>query len=153
MMKRMMFLAAGVIASLAFTASARANTVFMVDSTVEVLSGTATTVTDTFSGPVSSFDGYLSGTSPTPVSETMSGNTIKFTYSPAPGPGAYTLNFLINSTSSTLLFNGTTLSAGANGGGFGTVTAVPEPASLALLGIGMTSFLAFRRLFKRNPVV
>lgn len=82
MMKRMMFLAAGVIASLAFTASARANTVFMVDSTVEVLSGTATTVTDTFSGPVSSFDGYLSGTSPTPVSETMSGNTIKFTYSP-----------------------------------------------------------------------
>jgi len=31
-----------------------------------------------------------------------------------------------------------------------TVTA-PEPSSMALLGIGMTSFLAFRRFFKRAP--
>jgi hypothetical protein len=31
-------------------------------------------------------------------------------------------------------------------------TTVPEPTSMALLGIGMTSFLAFRRFFKRTPV-
>jgi hypothetical protein len=31
--------------------------------------------------------------------------------------------------------------------------AVPEPSSIALLGIGMTGFLAFRRLFKRNATV
>jgi hypothetical protein len=31
-------------------------------------------------------------------------------------------------------------------------TSVPEPTSMALLGIGMTGFLAFRRLFKRNSV-
>jgi hypothetical protein len=30
--------------------------------------------------------------------------------------------------------------------------AVPEPTSMALLGIGMTSFLAFRRFFKRTPL-
>jgi len=35
--------------------------------------------------------------------------------------------------------------------GFSTGS-VPEPTSMALLGIGMTGFLAFRRLFKRNSV-
>lgn len=37
-------------------------------------------------------------------------------------------------------------------GGFSEVAIVPEPCSMALLGIGMTSFLAYRRFFKRTTV-
>jgi len=35
---------------------------------------------------------------------------------------------------------------------FSIPNTVPEPSAMALLGIGMTSFLAFRRFFKRNIV-
>jgi PEP-CTERM motif len=36
---------------------------------------------------------------------------------------------------------------------FQTVGIIPEPTSMALLGIGMTGFFAFRRLFKRTAAV
>jgi hypothetical protein len=48
----------------------------------------------------------------------------------------------------------TTVGATATGNGsFSQIsTSVPEPASWALLGIGMTGFLAFRRFFKKTPI-
>jgi PEP-CTERM motif len=47
-------------------------------------------------------------------------------------------------------FTGTTLFSHIQQGY--SANAVPEPASLALLGIGMTGFLAFRRFFKKTSV-
>jgi hypothetical protein len=50
------------------------------------------------------------------------------------------------------------LVGGSNGAGISIIdqgfssSGVPEPASWALLGIGMTGFLAFRRLFKKTSV-
>jgi hypothetical protein len=41
-------------------------------------------------------------------------------------------------------------SKSTTGAGFGFQQSVPEPTSMALLGIGMTSFFAFRRFFRRT---
>ena len=34
-----------------------------------------------------------------------------------------------------------------------SVVSVPEPTSMALLGVGMTAFIAFRKYFKRGSIV
>jgi len=53
-----------------------------------------------------------------------------------------------------ILIDGGSLGAGVSviNQGYSSHGTTPEPASWALLGIGMTGFLAFRRFFKKTPV-
>jgi len=64
--------------------------------------------------------------------------------------GAMTISLTTTTGSLAATLNNPMLSV--IGAGFGLHQSAPEPASLALLGIGMTGFLAFRRYFKRNSV-
>ena len=150
MMKRMMFLAAGVIASLAFTTASQAGTI-NITGTYDISPALVQQLDFSFSSAVSG----LTGTSSTPVGAfTTSGDDVLFTL-PSPGSASGSLSFTVT-TAGAGFYEGTTVSEfTGTPGGFHlnfVPTTVPEPGSMALLGIGMTSFLAFRRFFKRNPV-
>jgi len=74
----------------------------------------------------------------------------------ANGAGIFNATFTATSfsggaSSFASLFTNVGSSATGNGS-FSQIAQVPEPASLALLGIGMTGFLAFRRFFKKTSV-
>jgi hypothetical protein len=100
-----------------------------------------TKVTDTFAGGAT-------------VSEPMA-NFIEIDFS-AQSSGSVSFTFLTNTSPGNVggFFAGMS-GTNLNGGNLThqninlVISTVPEPASLALLGIGMTGFLAFRRLLKR----
>lgn len=143
----------GLLASLAFTAPSHAGTVYTVDSTVYVLAGHATDVTETFSAAVSGPVTVTSTTLSVIGSPTVSGSNVTFNFASV-GVGFYTLDYTLTGGPGLLGLGGTLSGTGAHQGGAAVlVTSVPEPTSVALLGIGMTGFLAFRRLFKRRAVV
>jgi hypothetical protein len=80
-----------------------------------------------------------------------------FDFSPfASGLGTINITFTATSFSTGIssfagLFS--TVGAKATGdGSFSQIAVVPEPTSIALLGIGMSGFFAFRRFFKRTRV-
>jgi len=160
MRRAFLFLAAGLLASVAVSAPARAgNVLYTVTSDVVVTAGTATTATYTFTNPVFAPVTVTSTTLPTPVvgvAGSPGADNIKFTFAAA-GPGSYVLDFTVESASFPVLAGvGGTVGGGTNPQGgvvvLSITQSVPEPASLALLGIGMTGFLAFRRFFKKTAI-
>jgi hypothetical protein len=80
------------------------------------------------------------------------GNSV-YDFSPfANGLGTFNVTFTATSFTGTSTFAGlfTHVGATAVGNGSFSQNAIPEPASFALLGIGMTGFLAFRRILRKR---
>jgi hypothetical protein len=155
MMERSLFwaLAIGLLASLALAAPSHAGSVTVTGSW-SVPGATASEIDFFFSGPVTAVDS-LSGV-PVPNPPTIvppPPNEVVFTYTPGVVGGALTFTVETSGIFQTGEVNGSSIvgTPSAVNFDFRTVaTAIPEPASIALWGIGMTGFLAFRRLFKRT---
>jgi hypothetical protein len=150
MMNRSVFmsLAAGLLASLAFASPSQAGTTSLA-ATFTVTGGTADDIELLYTAPVtavtvSSTDLALA------APPYFSGSTVTFNFSPA---SAGYVDFTVTSSGTLSAYFLTGLTPGVSASGINVATvSVPEPASIALLGIGMTGFLAFRRLFKRTAV-
>jgi len=157
MMKRSFFLAAGLLASLSFGSSIQAaNVLLESDNAVTATKGTGSadveiTFSSTPTGPIT----ILGTTTVTVTSTGISGDTVTINYTPI--VGNQEVDFTFSGAASSIV------SASSVTGGFGGSTgavlgvassvfpsAVPEPTSMALLGIGMTGFLAFRRFFSKR---
>lgn len=179
-MKRSVFLAlaAGVIATVAFTAPAQAASQLVtttayfalspsgaktseIDFTFQQSDGTALTgitgITQLNSGGLAGLSYTIVGTSEIDVKFTAANQT-NGTLGPPPTAG---LQFKFTGSFTAPLIGGLgvfvkdmhlVLSPGTSAAQSVSVVETPEPASWALLGIGMTGFLAFRRYFKKTSV-
>jgi hypothetical protein len=100
---------------------------------LKLVAGTTNEVSLTFASNVTYISGYFQFTSSTPYSSAAADISIAKVTSQAGG---------VNGGGSGMLTTGVSFGAAS----------VPEPSSMALLGIAMTSFLAFRRYFKRSAI-
>jgi hypothetical protein len=149
MMNRSVFLslAAGLLASLALTAPSHAASV-TVSGSFSVPGAVAGELDFFFSAPVSA-PVTFTGT-PTPSAPTFSGNEVIFTYAPPTATGQLTFSVTTSGVFDSGEINPNSILGTPAAVNFNFATVVPEPTSIALLGIGMSGFFAFRRLFKRT---
>jgi len=156
-------MASAVVASLAFATPSHAGSMTLVTTTFSFSQVPATIddVTVTYTGivaPISDFTQLSSNIGTiTPDPAAGSGATVTVDFAPISG-GTASFSFetaaanpvgLISIAVSGLV--GTpVLSSAAAVVTSSAVPTIPEPSSIALLGIGMTGFLACRRLFKRT---
>jgi hypothetical protein len=153
MIKRMFLLSAALVLSLALATTSRAEQ-YKLDGTFNAVGGTATDIEVTLTGggtltyeSVSSPNLTISGASITgdvaavDFSTAASGSFEMLFTSSAPPVGIVT--YQLTGTSGTITSTGLNVS----------VTAIPEPSSIALLGIGLSGFIAFRRRFAKKASI
>jgi hypothetical protein len=165
MRRSFLFLAAGLLASLAFVSPSQAG------STIETeghfsLAGTgvisANDLEFTYSPGVLPPLGAIivNSTTFTSLTASSSGNTLTFFFTPT-ASGSIDFTFTSAADPTSVFLYGTQVTGvvgkvsgiSQEGHIVAVIGAVPEPTSMALLGIGMASFFTYRRLFKRHSAV
>jgi len=145
--------AAGLIVSLAFTAPTQAG-ILQVTGVISVTGGTASDATLEFGSVVTGYTlvsetGGLSGFT---LDTTLPANDLAFTFTPT-SAGTFVIDLTTSSTFvSQYGLDGLAGSPTKSSLSVSWSNAVPEPTSMALLGIGMAGFLTYRRLFKRAAI-
>jgi PEP-CTERM motif len=165
MTKRSLFLtlAAGLLASMALATPSQAASTLVTENLLfgvpTPLATGLTAIDFTYTGAGTISDLSLQGSLPNTATVKLIGtNEVEVDYSSATTAAATVFTF-VSSTAFVDAPGAISVAVTTNPSGATikehlsfNLASVPEPSSIALLGIGMTGFLAYRRLFKRSSV-